>query len=251
MEHNVEKKMELQVSIFKKISLVQNEIETLTREGQTQMNTKFLRLDTILSKVLPVLKKHKLAYSARTCENFISVFIIDCETGYDISCTFKLADYQPTIKGLSNDRATLTDKINPLQYEQVIGKSVTYFMRYGLLQLIGLCADVDTDAEVQTKNTATKLNETLSASVSASSAKTNENLSSVVIQTQITDTAYVNIVSAIEKLKDRFKSLDHQKIDSATLTKFELFFALDQTQIDQAKIARVAEALRKLEEKQK
>jgi hypothetical protein len=110
---------------------IQNEISTFPKNSQAY-GYKYTDLDTIITKVKPILAKHNIGFlqSVTTLENGdgITTRIFNAEGDY-IEDTARL----PVITGVKNNSA------------QTAGMSISYMRRYSLCAMLGITSDEDTD----------------------------------------------------------------------------------------------------------
>lgn len=119
------------VSLYKKVLLAQSQMPKIEKDSiNPHFKARFASLPKILEVALPVLQNNGLLFTTRSIrennERMLNIRIVDVDTGEYLESNI--------------DMMNVTDM-------QKIGQAFTYASRYGLLSLLGLSADIDTDAE--------------------------------------------------------------------------------------------------------
>lgn len=144
-------------NIYTQLLLAQAEIPTIEKDVEVRAGKKYYKhasLPNVLSKVLPALRKHGIVFSSTVAtgipvalsDDMIQLGILDCylyygETSESIKCPIPLLirdgkEFYPDGKVIKGE--------NPMQ---MLGGAITFATRYGILSLVGLSPDVDTDAD--------------------------------------------------------------------------------------------------------
>jgi hypothetical protein len=111
--------------LYKALLQAQSEMPSFEKVAVNPFHkNKYATLQEILTKALPVLRKHGLLLTNITQDNVINITIIHVETAQSISTAIPLI-------GASD--------------MQKMGSAITYAERYGLLSLLGLAPDMDDD----------------------------------------------------------------------------------------------------------
>lgn len=95
-------------------------------------------LETIIPVLLPMMKKHGIAYYHRTD------YCLESKQNYLETTLFNVDDINDKIVSRTN----IDEKVNLAKMNEfmVLGSAMTYFRRYHLAVMCGLLADEDTDA---------------------------------------------------------------------------------------------------------
>lgn len=128
------------MSITQKLLQVQKKIPKIDKDGNNpHFKSKYASLPNVLSTVLPILQEHGILYSAVQdtfdSHDYLVVQLIDTESGESLISKVKLIG------------------INDMQK---LGSAHTYACRYGLLNLLGICPDIDDDGNVASDKEETK-----------------------------------------------------------------------------------------------
>lgn len=114
------------MGIAAKLLKAQSEIGTIKKDGKNpHFKSQYATLPNVLSEVLPVLQDNGIMFSTRCDNNIIVIELICVETNETRYTTFSMIGAN-TMQG--------------------IGQAHTYAMRYGILSLLGLCPEIDDDA---------------------------------------------------------------------------------------------------------
>lgn len=134
------------LTLFERLTHVQASIEPIKRNAKGY-NYAYARLDDIYETVLPTLNLFGLFHHSeisRENPDINQVFINCARTGEFISTDILMI-------GLFDDPIDEKEKKKPKM--QRMGSLITYSTRYGVLKLLGICPDNDTDAaEVTSSN---------------------------------------------------------------------------------------------------
>ena len=117
-------------NLFKAIADFQQEVQVIHKSTQGYGYT-YAELSTILEKINPLLKKHKLGFTQLLNGNSLQTIIFHHESGehLDSNCNIPQG---VQLKGMNDF--------------QVLGSAITYIRRYALSAALGLVTDKDTDA---------------------------------------------------------------------------------------------------------
>lgn len=127
------------LNLFQRLVHVQSEIDPIKRNAKGY-NYSYARLDEVYEHVLPVLNKYGLFHYSRMNKDnpeVNEVFIVCAKTG-------ELISTEVLMLGLFDEPSDDKEKRKPKM--QRVGGLITYSTRYGVLQLLGICPDNDTDA---------------------------------------------------------------------------------------------------------
>ena len=120
-------------SLFKSLSNFQNECPPIF-EGSQAYGYKYADLPSILKVVNPILHKYNLGFTQLVIEQGIKTILFHTETGETLEAYVEIPDAELRGQNLY----------------QAKGSSYTYFRRYQLSAILGICSDQDNDAQGQT-----------------------------------------------------------------------------------------------------
>ena len=113
-------------AIYKKLFEIQNQGLKFTKNAVGVHNAKYVTLDSMLEKLLPILEEQKLLMYHNTVCNEVVTTIIDIETDSFVYSAFLLKeDMEP----------------------QKVGGAISYAKRYNIGQLLNIVTDIDDDAD--------------------------------------------------------------------------------------------------------
>jgi hypothetical protein len=119
------------MEIFKRLLLAQAEMPTFKKDGKNpHFRSQYTTLPLLLSDALPILRKHGILFTCKSetsqGNHSLLVRLICVEDNSEVVSEVPMIN--------------ITDM-------QKVGQAFTYGERYGLLGLLGLAPDVDTDGE--------------------------------------------------------------------------------------------------------
>jgi len=117
-------------NIYRKLAAFQWECPIIIKKTQGY-GYKYADLATIMETIQPLLAKHRLGFYQSMTENGMLTVVFDVDSGEKIE---SLMPVPPLVE------------FRDMNTYQVDGARVTYYRRYALSCLLGLCADIDTDA---------------------------------------------------------------------------------------------------------
>lgn len=144
-------------NIYTQLLKAQEEIKTIEKDSSVKVGDKvrykYASLPSVLSAILPVLRKHRIVFSTSIkagvgvalSDEVIHFGILDCSLFYADSGEFITS----SIPLLVRDAKELwpdgkpKGQANPMQ---MLGSAITFATRYGILSLVGLAPDMDDDA---------------------------------------------------------------------------------------------------------
>ena len=120
-------------NLFKSLSNFQNECPPIF-EGSQAYGYKYADLPSILKVVNPILHKYNLGFTQLVIDQGIKTVLFHTETGETLEAYVEIPDAELRGQNLY----------------QAKGSSYTYFRRYQLSAILGVCSDADNDAQGQT-----------------------------------------------------------------------------------------------------
>jgi hypothetical protein len=117
-------------NIYRKLAAFQWECPVIIKKTQGY-GYKYADLATIIETIQPLLQKHRLGFYQSMTEKGMLTVVFDVDSGEKIESLMPVPQLVE-FKGMN--------------IYQVDGARVTYYRRYALSCLLGLCADIDTDA---------------------------------------------------------------------------------------------------------
>ena len=120
-------------SLFKSLSNFQNECPPIF-EGSQAYGYKYADLPSILKVVNPILNKYNLGFTQLVIDKGIKTVLFHTETGETLEAYVEIPEADLRGQNLY----------------QAKGSSYTYFRRYQLSAILGICSDADNDAQGQT-----------------------------------------------------------------------------------------------------
>lgn len=120
-------------SLFKSLSNFQNQCPPIF-EGSQAYGYKYADLPSILKVVNPILHKYNLGFTQLVIDKGIKTVLFHTETGETLEAYVEIPEADLRGQNLY----------------QAKGSSYTYFRRYQLSAILGICSDADNDAQGQT-----------------------------------------------------------------------------------------------------
>jgi hypothetical protein len=138
------------ISLRKKIFKIQGEIGMIPKDGKSFV-APFTTLPALLAKVLPLFREHGILLTVEDeplHNGTASDGVVVTHTMRIIAEDIETGETKVTSVPIILDNKETISKKGEVQYPNVLhsyGKSSTYGFRYGLMKMLGMCPEVDTD----------------------------------------------------------------------------------------------------------